>query len=47
MGCHPNRATLEHIEAAGFDVEELRTGELPKGAPIIRPMIAGRAVKRA
>jgi ubiquinone/menaquinone biosynthesis C-methylase UbiE len=46
MGCHPNRATLERIEAAGFEVEELRTGELPKGAPIIRPMIAGRAVKR-
>jgi SAM-dependent methyltransferase len=46
MGCHPNRATLEHIKAAGFELEELRAGELPKSPPIIRPMIAGRAVVR-
>jgi SAM-dependent methyltransferase len=46
MGCHPNRATLERIEAAGFEVEDLRRGELPKSAPICRPMILGRAVSR-
>jgi SAM-dependent methyltransferase len=43
MGCHPNRATLGRIEEAGFEVEELRRGELPKSAPIVRPMILGRA----
>jgi ubiquinone/menaquinone biosynthesis C-methylase UbiE len=44
MGCHPNRATLERIEAAGFEVQDLRRGELPKVPPIARPMILGRAV---
>jgi SAM-dependent methyltransferase len=44
MGCHPNRATLAAIEAAGFEVTELRHGELPKSPPIVRPTIAGRAV---
>jgi SAM-dependent methyltransferase len=44
MGCHANRATFGRIEAAGFDVEELRHGELPKSPPIVRPMILGRAV---
>src|SRR5206468_3807244 len=46
MGCHPNRATLARIEAAGFEVEDLRRGELPKVPPIVRPMILGRAVSR-
>jgi SAM-dependent methyltransferase len=46
MGCHPNRATLERITAAGFELEELHHGELPKSPPIVRPMIAGRAVLR-
>ena len=44
MGCNANRATLGRIEAAGFDVEEVRHGELPKSPPLIRPMILGRAV---
>ena len=43
MGCHPNRATLERIEAAGFYVQELRTGDLPKSPPIARPLVTGRA----
>jgi SAM-dependent methyltransferase len=47
MGCHPNRATLERIEAAGFEVEELRHGELPKVPPIARPLITGRAIAPA
>jgi ubiquinone/menaquinone biosynthesis C-methylase UbiE len=46
IGCHPNRATLERIEAAGFEVEEVRRGQLPKVPPIVRPMILGRAVAR-
>ena len=44
MGCHPNRATLGRIEAAGFEVRDLRHGKLPKSPPIVRPMICGRAV---
>jgi SAM-dependent methyltransferase len=44
MGCHPNRATLERIQAAGFEVEELRHAHLPKAPPIVRPMILGSAV---
>jgi SAM-dependent methyltransferase len=44
MGCHPNRATLDRIEAAGFAVRELRRGELPKSPPIVRPLVTGRAV---
>jgi ubiquinone/menaquinone biosynthesis C-methylase UbiE len=43
MGCHPNRATLAAIEAAGFELEDVRHGDLPKSPPLIRPMITGRA----
>jgi SAM-dependent methyltransferase len=44
LGCHPNRATLQAIEAAGFEVENLERGELPKSVKLVRPMITGRAV---
>lgn len=44
MGCNANRATLGRIEAAGFSVEDLRHGALPKSPRLIRPMIVGRAV---
>jgi SAM-dependent methyltransferase len=44
MGCHPNRATLERIRAAGFEVQDVRRGELPMSPPIIRPLVTGRAV---
>lgn len=47
MGCRPNRPTLERIEAAGFEVEALERGVLPKSPPIVRPMISGRALVRA
>ena len=43
-GCHPNRPTAELIRRAGFVVEELDEGTLPKAPPIVRPLIAGRAV---
>jgi ubiquinone/menaquinone biosynthesis C-methylase UbiE len=46
MGCHANRRTLESIEAAGFDVEGLERGTLPKSPPIVRPTIAGNARPR-
>lgn len=42
-GCHPNRATLAAIEAAGFEVRELERSELPVGPKIVRPYILGRA----
>lgn len=45
MGCHPNRRTLESIERAGFRVEDLERGTLPKAPPIVRPMIAGSATR--
>ena len=43
MGCHPNRRTLESIESAGFEIEELERGTLPNVPPLTRPTIAGRA----
>jgi ubiquinone/menaquinone biosynthesis C-methylase UbiE len=45
MGCHPNRRTLASIERAGFQVEDLERGTLPKAPPIVRPMIAGSATR--
>jgi ubiquinone/menaquinone biosynthesis C-methylase UbiE len=46
FGCHPNRATLDRIEAAGFEVEALEAGALPNAPRLVRPMITGRAVAR-
>jgi ubiquinone/menaquinone biosynthesis C-methylase UbiE len=45
-GCHPNRATLEHIEAGQFDVFDVERSELPQSPPLVRPLVAGRAVAR-
>lgn len=42
-GCHPNRDTVRSIEAAGFRIESLEHGELPKAPPIVRPLIQGIA----
>jgi ubiquinone/menaquinone biosynthesis C-methylase UbiE len=42
-GCHPNRATLASIEAAGFELEALESDELEHALPIVRPLITGRA----
>jgi ubiquinone/menaquinone biosynthesis C-methylase UbiE len=42
-GCHPNRATDEAIAAAGFWIEHLERGTIPRGLPPIRPMIHGVA----
>jgi ubiquinone/menaquinone biosynthesis C-methylase UbiE len=48
-GCHPNRATLETIEASPLSVEHAERGELPKEGtlPFERPMIVGVARRRA
>ena len=45
FGCHPNRDTLPHIEAA-FEVEEVERDELPMGPKIVRPYVLGRAVRQ-
>ena len=42
-GCHPNRRTLDAIRAAGFDVADVRQGELPGVPALVRPYISGRA----
>lgn len=44
-GCHPNRDTLAAIENAGFSVEDVEHGRLPKAPPIVRPLIGGRATR--
>jgi ubiquinone/menaquinone biosynthesis C-methylase UbiE len=42
-GCHPNRQTLEAIEAAGFDVIELEREDLPDIPRLVKPNIMGVA----
>jgi ubiquinone/menaquinone biosynthesis C-methylase UbiE len=42
-GCHCNRATLDGIQAAGFEVTELERGTIPHAPPFVRPLIVGAA----
>jgi ubiquinone/menaquinone biosynthesis C-methylase UbiE len=42
--CHPNRDTLATLTAAGFDTAAVEPGEFPNGGPMIKPLIAGRAL---
>ena len=42
-GCVCNRDTRAQLAAAGFDTSALVEDELPKAAPIIRPLIRGAA----
>lgn len=44
-GCHPNRPTLQTIEAAGFEVDNLEQGELPDQVRLVRPYILGSATR--
>jgi ubiquinone/menaquinone biosynthesis C-methylase UbiE len=44
-GCHPNRDTRETLRRAGFDVSGLEPAAFPKGGPIVKPMIQGRAAR--
>jgi ubiquinone/menaquinone biosynthesis C-methylase UbiE len=46
-GCHPNRDTAAALERAGFVVEQLDRGEMPKAPPIARPLIAAVATAPA
>jgi ubiquinone/menaquinone biosynthesis C-methylase UbiE len=43
-GCHPNRRTLETIEAAGFQVRELEHKKLTEVPGLVQPNILGIAV---
>jgi ubiquinone/menaquinone biosynthesis C-methylase UbiE len=45
-GCNCNRATLEALSDAGFAIDSLTRGTLPKAPPIVRPMIVGAARRR-
>jgi ubiquinone/menaquinone biosynthesis C-methylase UbiE len=45
-GCHPNRRTLEAIEAAGLDVVELERRDLPDIPRLVRPNVLGVATRR-
>jgi ubiquinone/menaquinone biosynthesis C-methylase UbiE len=42
-GCHCNRATLDGIRAAGFEVTQVDHGTITHAPPFIRPLIVGVA----
>lgn len=42
-GCRCNRDTLQTIGAAGFEIERVEHGRMPKAAPVLRPLVVGSA----
>jgi SAM-dependent methyltransferase len=42
-GCHPNRATDQLLAGAGFWIDHVERGTLPRVPPLVRPMIRGSA----
>jgi ubiquinone/menaquinone biosynthesis C-methylase UbiE len=46
-GCHPNRDTIAALEASPLDVESVRRDEMPKAPAIVKPLVAGAAVRNA
>ena len=46
-GCHPNRDTVGSLDASALRVESVEHGELPKAPPLVRPLVAGVAVRDA
>lgn len=42
-GCHCNRDTLAAMRHAGFDVQAVEHGELPRAPAFVRPLVVGRA----
>lgn len=42
-GCNTNRATAVSIGDAGFAIEELTPGRLPKAPSFVRPLVSGTA----
>lgn len=45
-GCNCNRSTLEEIRAAGFGLDRVEHGRMPKAPPIVRPLVVGAAAPR-
>ncbi|MDX6660755.1 MAG: hypothetical protein QOJ55_1577 [Solirubrobacteraceae bacterium] len=46
-GCHPNRDTVAAVEASPLRVESAAPGVMPKAPPLVRPLVAGAAVRDA
>jgi len=46
-GCHPNRRTLEEIQAAGFSAVDVDRKELPDIPRLVRPNVMGVASREA
>ncbi|MBK5230750.1 MAG: class I SAM-dependent methyltransferase [Thermoleophilia bacterium] len=44
-GCTCNRDTEQAIKRAGFAIESLEHGSIPKAPPIVRPLIQGSATR--
>jgi ubiquinone/menaquinone biosynthesis C-methylase UbiE len=44
-GCHPNRDTIAALEASPLSVESADRGRMPNAPPIVRPLVAGSAVR--
>jgi ubiquinone/menaquinone biosynthesis C-methylase UbiE len=42
-GCHPNRPTEQLLAGAGFWIDRLDRGRMPKAPPLVRPLIRGEA----
>jgi SAM-dependent methyltransferase len=46
-GCHCNRDTAAAIDAAGFELGDVKRGELPKLPQLVRPLVTGTATTNA
>jgi hypothetical protein len=46
-GCHCNRDTVSAIGAAGFELDGIEQGELPKLPRLVRPLATGSATSNA
>jgi ubiquinone/menaquinone biosynthesis C-methylase UbiE len=46
-GCHPNRDTVGSLDASALRVESVERGEMPKAPPLVKPLVAGVAVRDA
>lgn len=44
-GCHCNRATVDAIRGAGFEVTDVVTDTIPHAPPFVRPLVVGTAVR--
>lgn len=44
-GCHPNRRTVEALEASGLEAQRVEMDLLPGAPPIVRPLAIGVATR--